>query len=443
MFSKQFSLFLKRIYRAICARVLKMYNSSLCIRKNSKYSLKPFRYKCTCFSPDNEKLPHPRSGHRIAADSMNFYSFGGYNPLIRLEDYHYEDDSYIDSYPLFQELWRFNFASRKWTKFRNRPTLPEVLVSNAVILHRNILMVYGGTGSPFGTRCSNQLYICNINDDTNPMIEVKSTGQLPLPQYGQAIVYHNEYLYVIGGTTGFEYTCDIHRLNIKTFDWEIVYLCNGQGDYEPEGRYRHEVGFDGKRIFVLAGGTADIVYDMANIPVFDIETKVWICQKTIPDHKYDTPRARRCHGAAQIDHGNAVEVFITGGTDGVSIFSDLWRLNLKTLQWTFFERCELPQPTYFHAVTITPEGRLYVFGGIFSVNDEVRRSNAVYSTWVCVPKLSEICWEAVLQYSPSISKFSADDLINSGMPKKFVKRLDCNKTCTYYTWILFHLKICY
>lgn len=43
------------------------------------------------------------------------------------------------------------------------------------------------------------------------MIEVKTTGQLPLPQYGQAIVYHNDYLYAIGGTTGYEYTSDIHR----------------------------------------------------------------------------------------------------------------------------------------------------------------------------------------------------------------------------------------
>lgn len=71
--------------------------------------------------------------------------------------------------------------------------------------------MYGGTGSPFGHRCSNQVYICRLNDDDGDMWEVTTTGQLPTPQYGQALVYCNGYLYVIGGTTGFEYTCDIHR----------------------------------------------------------------------------------------------------------------------------------------------------------------------------------------------------------------------------------------
>lgn len=43
------------------------------------------------------------------------------------------------------------------------------------------------------------------------MWEVTTTGQPPPPQYGQALVYSNGYLYAVGGTTGFEYTCDIHR----------------------------------------------------------------------------------------------------------------------------------------------------------------------------------------------------------------------------------------
>lgn len=43
------------------------------------------------------------------------------------------------------------------------------------------------------------------------MFEVKTDGQEPIPQYGQALVYHHGYLYTIGGTTGFAYTCDIHR----------------------------------------------------------------------------------------------------------------------------------------------------------------------------------------------------------------------------------------
>lgn len=141
------------------------------------------------------------------------------------------------------------------------------------------------------------------------------------------------------------------------------------------------------------------------------------------------PEPRRCHGAVQIAVDTGPQVFITGGHDGENIFNDLWRLELKTYKWTFFETCQLPRPTYFHATAVSPEGRLYVFGGNYSINDDVRRSNAIYSAWLCIPKLSEICWEAVLYYSPHINKCRLDDLINIGLPRHFLQRLSDSDSC--------------
>lgn len=71
--------------------------------------------------------------------------------------------------------------------------------------------MYGGTGSPFGARSSNKLHVCRINEDNGCMVEVEATGNRPMPLYGQALIYHDHYLYTIGGTTGLSYTCDIHR----------------------------------------------------------------------------------------------------------------------------------------------------------------------------------------------------------------------------------------
>lgn len=72
----------------------------------------------------------------------------------------------------------------------------------------------------------------------------------------------------------------ICRLNLNTFVWEIVYLCQGAADYEPEGRYRHEVCFDNRNIYVLGGGTAMDVYDLCVIPVFSLDRNLWHPQKT-------------------------------------------------------------------------------------------------------------------------------------------------------------------
>jgi hypothetical protein len=67
-------------------------------------------------------------------------------------------------------------------------------------------------------------------------------------------------LYTVGGTTGFDYTADIHRLDLRTGIWEEVYICKGRTWKEPQGRYRHELAFDGTRIYLLGGGTAEAVY---------------------------------------------------------------------------------------------------------------------------------------------------------------------------------------
>lgn len=70
---------------------------------------------------------------------------------------------------------------------------------------------------------------------------------------------------------------------MKTTTWEIVYICSGKGDYEPEGRYRHEVSFDGKQIYVLGGGTADLAYDLQYVPAFNLEKKIWNKLSTFRD----------------------------------------------------------------------------------------------------------------------------------------------------------------
>lgn len=43
------------------------------------------------------------------------------------------------------------------------------------------------------------------------MVHVKTNGNAPEELYGQAILNHGTYIYVIGGTTGFAYSCDVHR----------------------------------------------------------------------------------------------------------------------------------------------------------------------------------------------------------------------------------------
>lgn len=231
-------------------------NMSNVRNNNYMYTFRPFVFvKCVPkVVGDRYYGPKARSGHRIVCDDKNLYSFGGYKPLV------IENQVWLGgNSPLFKELWKYNFASKLWKRLLCNETIPNEVASSAVILAGSIMMIYGGTGYPFATVCSNRLHVCNLREDYKLQL-VQVEGSVPREQYGQALILDGPYLYTVGGTTGFDYYADVHRLDLRTCVWEEVYVCTGRAKEEPQGRYRHELAFDGTRIYLLGGGTAEVVY---------------------------------------------------------------------------------------------------------------------------------------------------------------------------------------
>ncbi|XP_076232236.1 scruin like at the midline [Calliopsis andreniformis] len=388
------------------------------------YTFKPFVF--TKHKPNSVERPKGRSGHRIVCDHKYLYSYGGFNPCVSDSDPDMQNDqTWISSKPLFKEVWKFNLATQQWKRLPQQDNMPRELASNAVILMGNMLLVYGGTGVPFGDSCSNRLYLCDLT--TGKMNIFPAKGDLPDPQYGQAVICHGSYLYTVGGTTGYEYTCDIHRFHFGTWTWETVYICSGRDQNEPTGRYRHELAFDGKLIYILGGGTATEAFGFSEIPAFDLEMNRWVILNTYGDNEDNTvPEPRRCHGSVQYtdERTGVTYVVISGGYNEDHVFSDVWRLDLSLLQWTCLRKCILPCPVYFHSAALTPEGRMYIFGGIIKENNKVVRTDAVHSVWLKIPKLSEMCWQALIYYFPRLRYRSPVHLLRKGVPLKFVQRID-------------------
>lgn len=140
------SSYLFHLLLALLSNLLKLrlrLRLKMSFRSDEPYAFRPFVFEERPPERRNLKVPLPRSGHRVVADDTNLYSFGGYNPLVLDEGSTNEEDEgeWPHAYPLFQELWKFNFASRRWTSFGRRETLPLELASNAVVRHGNLLMV--------------------------------------------------------------------------------------------------------------------------------------------------------------------------------------------------------------------------------------------------------------------------------------------------------------
>uniref|UniRef100_A0A1B0FDL9 Kelch domain-containing protein 10 homolog n=1 Tax=Glossina morsitans morsitans TaxID=37546 RepID=A0A1B0FDL9_GLOMM len=395
------------------------------------YTFTPHRllkcnYKAVC---EFGEYPTARSGHRIIASESTLYSLGGYNPsrvpnVLRR-----------DGCMLFQELWAYNFATNRWKLLlhADNSDMPRELASNALVLYNNVLISHGGTGYPFGETCSNDCYVYTIGDNAQVM-RLGVTGDLPTAQYGPGIVIHNDYLYTIGGTTGFDYTCDVYRLNLHTKVWENVYICRPDMRDDPEGRYRHEVVYDGSYIYVLGGGTSHTVYDLQRIPAFNLTTNRWEYFDTIPDRMlraYESgfPKPRKCLSCVQHTLPNGdIEAFITGGLQGdfSTYFNDIWKLNLRTKEWCKIVTAYLPRPLYFHSAAHAGNGCMYIFGGIEYSEKEVRR-NCLFKMWMTIPKLSEICWDAITYYNNNLHYYNREKLLQIGIPERFVNRVPLQK----------------
>lgn len=104
------------------------------------------------------------------------------------------------------------------------------------------------------------------------------------------------------------------------------------------------------------------------------------------------PQARKCHSLAVI--GN--DCYVCGGTNSVEVCSDLWHINLEELKWSLLVEC-IPYPVYFHAASVSLNGKLTVFGGVDTI-DGKSRNNKLTSIWLKIPSLKDISLSAVSYY---------------------------------------------
>lgn len=215
------------------------------------------------------------------------------------------------------------------------------------------------------------------------------------------------------------------RLDLRMLKWETLFVGTGQED-EPLGRYRHEIIRYDTKLYIIGGGTGEWAFELMEIPMFDLETNTWKIIAAKADESGQGPQApcaRKCHSAVQVVTPDGVQVFVAGGSDGHTVFDDIWRLSIPDMQWTLMKKTALPNPLYFHSSSVTTSGCMYIFGGIEPKNDLAGRNNVLYKVWVTIPKLSEICFEALLNYHPNLDQVDKKALLRIGIPKHLVHRL--------------------
>lgn len=161
-------------------------------------------------------------------------------------------------------------TTKTWKKLTTNGNPPSQLASHCAVLVNRHILVYGGTGVPFGLSSSNQIYTCNLDTLKWELIIPKdeSMDVQPVEQYGQAIAFDqdNGCLYVVGGTTGYLYTIDVHKFDLHTRKWTQLYKqAPGAFPTFPEPRYRHEVVLHQQKLYIFGGGTADACFGFSEV----------------------------------------------------------------------------------------------------------------------------------------------------------------------------------
>ncbi|XP_076063379.1 kelch domain-containing protein 10-like [Oratosquilla oratoria] len=389
--------------------------------------------------------PPGRSGHRVVCDDSYMYVYGGYHPrhgpfrqALRLNLFTSEWEE-VDS----PETSSYSFSSGALTPFipgdqESSDSFlgpcgvpgggddgggPTACISHCMWKVGPQVMTLGGTGFPFGSTIGGTVHVLDVDGGT--WSALGTSGQEPSPMYGQAARRQGEYVYVVGGTSGYAFTLDAHALHLPTRTWvqlhahEQSHSCHKKNSLG--GRYRAEIGVIDGRIVVVGGASALQVFALDTVPVLEGAGEPWRLEKTNPDPATgEFPRPRRAHAATQL----GTDLYVCGGTDDEEVFDDVWRLDLATMTWR--RLFSLPQPLYFHDCAVTPSGCLYVFGGVPELGGCEERSDKVYRVWLHAPPLLEAAWGALSHPRPSashIKAMSSADLLQAGVPRSLTRRL--------------------
>ncbi|XP_022179263.1 kelch domain-containing protein 10-like [Myzus persicae] len=340
-----------------------------------------------------------------------------------------------------EALKKYNFIADRWETIKCM-NLPTYFNLTRILMSGNLIIVHGGKNFEYINEYTFRLFIGNLSKKNHfncvQFEEIYSADGIPIiTEYGQPVHIEGKFVYFLNGTSEYQNEMDVYRLDLCTKKWQLLCQACGQHPRTDES-LRREVAYYDDHLYTFGGVHVMIQHKnmfldtFEKIQVFDISTNKWQYFKTLPDIKnLSSPYpANRCYyGWAQCVT-QPEYVYMSGGSDNLNFFSDIWRLNLNTLQWCNLMPCKLPKSMFLHSSTVVPSGRIYFHNGIVSTDSiNVHQKDDILCAWVKIPKLIDICWDAMLYYFKNqLFKLSIEDLENLGLPSEYYERIIKAKT---------------
>lgn len=208
------------------------------------------------------------------------------------------------------------------------------------------------------------------------------SGKLPGARGGASVVFADGKLvafggHYYGGNDKFVYVDETWLLDTERLVWHQI-KCSGE---IPGKRYGHTAHLMGSRMYIFGGkGPGNEYYK--DIYFLDLVEWVWVAVSTVTQG----PSPRFYHAAEVVGR----KIVVHGGWDGNDVFDDMWIFNTDSFSWMLPKTAGFsPTPRYGHSLTLTPDGRLMLFGGVSldkdaslpKYNDDVRQLDTDTMIW--------------------------------------------------------------
>ncbi|OGL46301.1 MAG: hypothetical protein A2161_00040 [Candidatus Schekmanbacteria bacterium RBG_13_48_7] len=257
----------------------------------------------------------------------------------------------------FLFLIPFNVYSQAWDWRELHPvSVPPGLSGNKGSLIGFNFYIFGGTD---GVSLFNSLYYMDLR--VPEWFFITPSGiDIPSSRYGhtmvRGIVDSEEVLLVFGGDDGLLQK-DLWYYIVASNQWKQ--MAGATGDIPPEMK-GHSANITIAGNMVVFGGELKASFS-DELYIYSPLLNTWTLLTPITSH----PFARSEHSAIIISENTSPELFIFGGTDGISIFDDVWSYNFGLNSWTKLDPTgDVPAGRFSHtAVYISSIHSMLVFGG--------------------------------------------------------------------------------
>jgi len=259
------------------------------------------------------------------------------------------------------DLYEYDFATKKWRQLEAKLA---GRTEHKCVVYNDMLWFVGGYN---GQRYTNDIH--TFNPATKEYVTVQTSGEAFSPRSALTAVVWNNKMITFGGWNGFkkEWYNDVHSFDFTTKTWTKLDVKGGE---PPTKRTSHAAVLYGKTMYVFAGFSGEKYLN--DLHAFDLETGVWTdLSSKCKGHKPE-PRSRFCASV----HGSCM--YVLGGWNAVSYFSDLHCFDFETGVWTKIANEHNSIPSLSQCALSVHGDFLYIFGGYCAATHRTTNDLYVY-----------------------------------------------------------------